>query len=833
MLMRNSDFKLALIVVAALMMLFSAPSFTQDEDDEEDVEVVEKMDWLIWDSVERFTGQATVQQTSWTDRDNGFDKEKNSTNDFSTFHFELVRTSAAFGSSTWIAGKVRVSGNTALSSLDESLNDRLTYSRQAAFDQAIVDNSSKLSLSLNHETGEFEVGLPDRLDTPVPQPWRRSEWKWMEGTDNSEGTDLTDSIASAGFNGNAPRDIGVLHATYNDDYLEEDGRAGSRTIARVVLVPEYSDFKVVVEFDAYNDKGKQVSYEDWRPFGSIKEPGRAGNYINVKAVLHPKRDMKPAVLPKVKYFRFELLNTSHEPGVAMNWPPNAKKDKNPDLRLIVDLASPGLPDKEDKEGQSLVVSRPAKDAEGRSAAMARIDSYDFGGRTELRVIVELEDGRKIIGELESGDLSYNEIRIPKRDFGDWVADVWRIKHDVRNLPDHSDDEAKPKGDGDNGDGLTLYEEYRGFAAKRMQDGRVEGDPMLKDLFILNLVGSDAWPGIHMFEEATGLRAIHRLVEPEIREKDRVVNRNYDKAPHQVDKYGNNRDQHGLVLKTLNFEQMGSHGAEVRGNAASLAGDALRPKTVEVVAMPARDDPEALINKPFNLSADDLAIRYDRTVVHELLHSVGVSHHGSGDTWGDFRYVPVTYRDNHSGSALFYLTEYHPNSDRVRRTAWVDVLEEKTAANKAREISRTFDDKLEQLAAAMVSADNLPAGTGFKDMDKSVQWSLIARLPYFSWGIGVEHGQHSGDEQCPMRYTYAEVYKARGALSLPRETYYLVPKGTEDIGVQICTDDKGTGVNGSGWKPQSRYGTAADNFGKDIKQICVNDAVPIHKKGWRR
>ena len=71
---RISRFKLVAIAAAALWIFSSAPSFTQDDDDDGDA--TEKMEWLTWDSVQRFTGQATIEETNWIDRDDGVHKEK-------------------------------------------------------------------------------------------------------------------------------------------------------------------------------------------------------------------------------------------------------------------------------------------------------------------------------------------------------------------------------------------------------------------------------------------------------------------------------------------------------------------------------------------------------------------------------------------------------------------------------------------------------------------------------------------------------------------------------------------------------------------------------------
>ena len=819
--MLNLDRRLLVLVAAVLWLFTPLAAFTQDEDEEEDAP--EKMDWLIWESVERFTGQATVQGTGWIDRDDGVQREKVSENSSATLHFELLREPQLYsvGDSRWIAGKVRVSGGETMSSLSDSPTYRLTWSSQAEFDQAVVEDAVNLSLSLNHETGEFQLLLPSRLDTPVPDRIKRSEWRLMGETVNEERTELVYDFVSTIFNGQAAKEIGALSANDVQDYLEEDGRAGHRKTGRVVLVPEYSDFRVVVEFDAHDDKGKKVSYDDWRPFGSIKEPGTPGNYIDVIAVLYPTDGRSVTDLPKVKEFRFELSKTSREPGVAMNWPPKAK-DKIPDLRLVGKPESPGLLT---GEGQSLVISQPTKDAEGRPAAMTRIDSLDFGGRTELRVVVELEDGRKIIGALQAGGLSYNEIRIPKRDYGEWVADAWRIKNDVEGLPDSDDEENDPVGDGDTGDGLTLYEEYRGFAVRRMKDGRVEGDPKRKDFFILNLIGSDAWQGIHLFEDTTGLRVIHRLEKTEMSEDQRIINGNHTDAPQRT-------IQHGVVLKTLTPEQMGHSGAQAFDQGA-LAGFALKPKTTRVVAMPARNDPQSDTNQPWNLQSDDIAAGYDRTVVHELLHSISVAHHGWGDDAAEFRYIPSTYRNNRGGTRQIW-TGTAPDMQLV------DVRLESTGQRFADMIGPAFDLILDNLSGNFSADMGVAPGTKFSDLSTEWQWSMIQQLPSFYWQIGIETGQHSGNEQCPMRYKFAQIYLAKGQVRTPAgmqatrtKTYYLIPPGSDDIGVTICEAPAGTGINALDRKPQSRFGNAAAMRGNCLAQTCPNDAHLSHMWGLRR
>ncbi|MBU0480933.1 MAG: hypothetical protein KKG47_07515 [Proteobacteria bacterium] len=837
--MQISRIKLVALVAAVLSVYSLAPCFAQNRND--GGEPTRKMDWLIWDSVERFTGQATVQLNTWIDRvSHGYYKEKTSSKSYATFHFELVREPQLYsrGHSRWIAGKVRVNGNEVSSSLDDSPTHRLAWSSQAAFDQTIVKDAVNLNLSLNHETGEFQMGLPTRLDTPVPSHIKRSEWNPPEKTINEERTELLYNTVSTLFNGQAPTKIGVLHATSEQDYLEEDGRAGHRTTGSVVLVPEYSDFKVVVELAGYDDKGKPVSYEKWRPFGSIKEPGKEGNYLDVKAVLQSKKDVKSADLPKVKYFRFELVNTSREPGVAMNWPLNAE-DKYPDMRLDVDPASPGRPG---KEGQSLEVSRPVKD-KGRPAAMARIDSFDFGGRTVLLVTAELADGRPIVGRLEGQeDTLYPGILIPKRLPGRWIAEAWLTDNDVAKFSDEDDGEDEPSGDGYKGDGFTLYEEYRGFAmsgkdgtragSDPKRDRRVEGNPKRKDFFILNLMRSDALAGIRIFEKATGLAVHSRLSKREMSEKDRLMNGNRREAPHR-------EEQHGVVIK---FDDEGPANFPIDYPLAS------KPRNVKWIGMPHRNDLDEFgnklnigISKPWNLPAGDFARAYDRTVAHELLHSVGADHHGPTHWKENFYYIPAAfYGDGRKMGQLVI-----GSSSKVRD---VDVFEEATGFNWLSKHGPDLERKIEAAVATEVRIGGLPPGTGYADLAPYVQYRISKTCgPHGGWLIGYEHGDASGNEQCLMRYYFTNVYPVRGKVRTQSglevwtggESYYWVPPGTEDIGLEICTSPKGTGVNASdrkgnsGRPMQSRYGDAAERFGNCDAQICPNDAAPERPRGWKR
>jgi hypothetical protein len=88
--------------------------------------------------------------------------------------------------------------------------------------------------------------------------------------------------------------------------------------------------------------------------------------------------------------------------------------------------------------------------------------------------------------------------------------------------------------------------------------------------------------------------------------------------------------------------------------------------------------------------------------------------------------------------------------------------------------------------------------------------------------GREHGVHSGDQDCVMRYYFAKFYDSKKATD---KTVYLVTPGTERIGLEICHAGTGTGINGPDHVPESRYGTTLGESGNCFAQICPNDAIP--------
>jgi hypothetical protein len=559
-------------------------------------------------------------------------------------------------------------------------------------------------------------------------------------------------------------------------------------------------------------------YDEWRPEGNIKQPTKPGNKLVARATLQVKEG-QGTFIPKVKNIRFQLFDTSSEPGVCMNWPLNAK-DKDYDLRLAA--ASGGTLSQKD---QILEVTDPHKDDKGNYYAETQIDSYDFGGRGTLQAICLLNDGREIEGVMK--DVGKGP-RLPKREFATWIADSWRKAHHVEKLAD-DDDNEKVAGQKDNGDGFTLYEEYRGWV---VNGKRIEGDPEGKDFFVLNLIGGDAESGIDLFEQLSKLKVHSKLRRSEMSEKTRLMNGNHRDGPH-------NKAQHGVWVKQFMDDPKGMKdgktGEQKMGNSGAItwlekAGVAGRPGIVTGVGILARDNTESDFTKPFNLPAQDAIFVWDRAIAHELLHSVGVEHHGSGDGRIIVGYVSPRNPQNKIGRPYYGTSVDKP----------IGLLDEQGHDVATRDYEdyvkfRKFCDAIMLDRLIVEGKDyiakrpgyDIPIKTPEQYADLEIEILLIYCFMHKDGIVGVEHGEHSGNQDCLMRYYFAKFYEAKNA---KEQTLYLVTPGTERIGMEICRSGKGTGINAPKPPnlPQSRYGDTASDAGDCFEQICPNDAIPPRK-----
>ena len=522
---------------------------------------------------------------------------------------------------------------------------------------------------------------------------------------------------------------GVLNDKMNAPILT--GAAG----ARVDATATYRFEPVTDELRLEVTSGQ---YEKWRP--SASSGPTPGAPIDLIATV-VRADGQPAQV-EVDRFVWELIDTSSEPGIALNWPREAA-DTDYDLRF--EALAGQVTEGEQRQRAIQQVPKGVQDT-------ARVLPYDWGGWSVLRVNALLKDGRRLTGRYKGAN--EDDVRLPRRQAGSFIADGWKEELKISD-PDSADDENDPEGDSNRGDGLTLYEEYRGF----YENGEhIEGRPKKKDYFALNYSGSIGMGGIRHFQRRSGLAVHGKLLRNEL-SSARVINSNHRSAPHRV-------DQHGVIIRDATFEGY----AEAVGGPGN-PGTPGTPGMFEYVGLP---------SKLPTLPTASAAVSYaSATVAHELFHTVNVWHHGETDK-------SVVWRLDDSG-----------------------VLIEVEIGNSGAEIN----------AGRPISVQN--------EADGSLTEGLRASLPNggrMPRNLGANRGQHSGVENCVMRYDTADAYVMKTFVGF-RYTFYP----DEVPGAGLCDSAAGTNVNASSRQPQSRYGDAAAERGDCKHQIVVNDAVTPKKR----
>jgi hypothetical protein len=335
-----------------------------------------------------------------------------------------------------------------------------------------------------------------------------------------------------------------------------------------------------------------------------------------------------------------------------------------------------------------------------------------------------------------------EVVIPFDENGNNIADAWETNNKVKGNPTNEDQEDIPQGNRKNGDGLTIWEEYRGF----LEDGNhIRTDPKKKDFFICDTIGGRIKPGIALFASLTKLDVHSKLKLDELGQS-RVINRNHSAdAPHVV-------DQHGIRMDS----------SSNRGECEAVGGPDT-PGAIECVLI---DTNWSSLKWVFHEGGTTMYASFIPTIAHELLHCCNVWHHGDKD----------------------------------------DVVWWHSETVGGREIEYEFQSKED--------CGHPEKGSPIRIFDEDGSQRMI-KNPLRVW-LGEKHGQHSGNEDCVMRYQCAKGYP--GVF----DVRYLLRIEGEIVGQKLCIDREGTGVNAPDRKPQPRYGNADADRGACIDKICVND-----------
>jgi hypothetical protein len=574
-------------------------------------------------------------------------------------------------------------------------------------------------------------------------------------------------------------------------------------------------------------------YNSWRPSAGRSEtdinvgPNSPANLLEIKAQLVFKDDLQPTPFAPDK-ITFTIAGVSREPGVVLNWPPQDKLVTHtpPDLSFV------------DLSGKNNINPDYIPNADGTQAVETPSASdfspvfdillvpYDWGAWATLQVVAEVAgqpapiQGRLIL-PMPPGGAIVTDILLPKRQPGSFIADSWKMAHHVAlTTPDNDDSESNPIGDGNKGDGFTLYEEYRGFymgcalnSAMVKPEGtpgaickHVEGDPAKKDLFIVSYLSSQQNIGIIKFKQVTKLNVHYKGLSQQEIAPDRLINFNYAQGPHL--KNSLTAGQHALYI----------HWDSTNGDFSVAVGGPGVPRKIEQILINYND--EGLINpQPGPHPGDNY---FTSTVAHELGHSVNVWHHGESDE----RSVHW-YADN---NGQVWETSISDSNGNPAGGVKIGVFHETEDPRQGAPIGPA---ELGLLQGCPDPVNNCPCPQKDDSCAPDPAGIEIYVGNRVCSSVVMLGGQHSGDDKCLMRYDAASAYIPN---KHPNVRYWPVDEATA---YGLTHTIAGTGVNDAtthetGLGLLSRYGdaygaaygdsNANHQRGDCLGQIDVNDLM---------
>jgi hypothetical protein len=355
-----------------------------------------------------------------------------------------------------------------------------------------------------------------------------------------------------------------------------------------------------------------AGYDDWLPRGGTSDGQKGDRALAIQARLQKRGG--GATKARMQSLTVRLKDVSNVPGTCLNVPLE-KGAETFDLQF-----APKNGCTVDEEGTRVIKKGSEFDRLDLS-----LECYDWGAWGTLVGEAILVDGRILWATLDK-DPSVEEILLPKRDSNSKVADKWKKEMNADGISDNDDFEPQT-GNTHNGDGLTLYEEYRGMIAKGKHtrdypagpDGFRPLSPRRKDLIVCNTIHGEAAvvSGFRLLEKAAGIHVV------EVDEKDlpesRLVNVNV--RPELTA-----GPQHGLKLYKVSLGK-GEVGA-TPCDFSRPAGSRERYERVQVDVDQIRSLYAAAGKLPWSVN-DEIS----ETVAHELAHGLDLDHHGTGRAVG--------------------------------------------------------------------------------------------------------------------------------------------------------------------------------------------------------
>ena len=347
--------------------------------------------------------------------------------------------------------------------------------------------------------------------------------------------------------------------------------------------------------------------------------------------------------------KFELSNVSSWKGTCMNSDKGDNGDKlesgtKPDLKFVK------------AKGQSTTVFdaqltvHTAKWTEGKTGDVSWVKAEcQTGAPNNYTVGINVLD-YAAYGELTArlldgsgAEVAGAAISLPLDANGNYIADGWESDATANYNP-AVDNETGPTMNGNAGDGLVVFEEYRGF---KVNGTHTRTSPTKKDIFIYTEFGAENGAttdyGIGWATNLPGIFVTHRIIESEMEKlKSRIINFNSLGIPGQFGAVDSWRviDQRALHVNKAGLRS-GDNTKSILGIAKPINGsNPTAPANIEVIDIysEAIAAQVSLLKKTTPLTSEADLYRY--VIGHEIGHALSLWHPWqSTHAWLGFQNVP--------------------------------------------------------------------------------------------------------------------------------------------------------------------------------------------------
>lgn len=357
----------------------------------------------------------------------------------------------------------------------------------------------------------------------------------------------------------------------------------------------------------------KIPYEKWMPEGELPDTKNGaqtikhdGNSISFGVSLINQKTKEKYIADDAVVI-YELIENeiTNNTGSCINYPLTNAKEK---LDLEFDEETYKDNALVESYSKTKIVTKP----KGGLLLAAVIKSNDFAAYGKLKATI-IYKGRNYEAHT---DKNVYQISIPLDENNNKIADCWEKDAGIfsQNYAMNWDDEHVDNNNY-NGDGLTIYEEYRGI----LSNGKhVRLNPKKKDLIIANDVGDKLKPGFNLLETAAKI-IVTEIKKDELDIADHVININ-----HSISKQGN---QHAVLCVKYKFPvgKKDEKGKILIPDSTSILGIAIAKKNID--DEPVFGSPKDVVEYRINQDRLGETSNILMNVPHEIGHCCGLQHHG--------------------------------------------------------------------------------------------------------------------------------------------------------------------------------------------------------------